>query len=501
MSKKMLLTSSEHEIRLAVMEDSEVVELYFSRKGSKSILGNIYLGKVQNIIPGLGAAFIDIGEVRNAFLYIDEVFIQKDDDLDVALESTKKIQNVLKPGQQIVVQVIKEPIRSKGARLTTFISIPGRFLVLMPYSRGVGISKKLEPKERDRLRGIANRIKKQDVGIIVRTAARLADEQLLSRDLKYLLKVWAGIERKMLITWGPKLIYRELDLVEKALRDIYSLEFDDIMVDSKYLANRVLSFLKRISALDSSRVTIYSGITPLFEKFGVEDAIHEALQRKVKLKSGGYLIIDHTEALTSIDVNTGKFIGKTELEETILKTNLEACREIVRQLRLRDTGGLIVVDFIDMERKASREKVLKSFLENLKKDQTRSQVVEISKLGLIEMTRKGTSDGIIGALCNVCPNCGGTGYVISNETAILNVQKKMRDMIKSVKEEAFVFGLSELTYSILTSRKRRFIRLLEKGFKVNIFLTVDSSLKVDELILVFKGTFSQAKVLASGHRV
>ncbi|MCL5986599.1 MAG: Rne/Rng family ribonuclease [Actinobacteria bacterium] len=499
MPKKILLTSSEHEVRLAVLEDSEVVELYFSRKGSQSILGNIYLGRVQNIVPGLGAAFIDIGESRNAFLYIDEVFVQKED-LDVAPETTKKIQNVLKPGQRIVVQVTKEPIRSKGARLTTFISIPGRFLVLMPYSTGVGISKKLEPKERDRLREIANKIRKQDIGIIVRTAARLVDEQLLIRDLRYLQKVWAGIERKMLLAWGPKLIYRELDLVEKALRDIYSLEFDEIIVDSKHLVNRVSSFLKRISAHDSSRITVYSGLIPLFEKYGVEDAIHEALQRKVKLKSGGYLIIDHTEALTSIDVNTGKFIGKSDLEETILKTNLEACKEIVRQLRLRDTGGLIVVDFIDMERKESREKVLKTFLENLKKDQARSQVVEISKLGLIEMTRKGTSDGIIGALCDVCPNCGGTGYVISDETTFINIQKKMREMIKNTREEAFVFGLSESAYSFLSSKRRRFMRLLEKGFKVNVFLSIDSSLKGDELRLIFKGPLGQAKMLASGRK-
>ena len=499
MPKKMLLTSSEHEVRLAVLEEAEVVELYFSRRGSQSILGNIYLGRVQNIVPGLGAAFIDIGESRNAFLYIDEVFIEKES-LDVAPETTKKIQNVLKPGQRIVVQVTKEPIRSKGARLTTFISIPGRFLVLMPYSKGVGISKKLELKERDRLREIANRMKTQDVGIIVRTAARLADEQLLIRDLRYLQKVWTGIERKMLLAWGPKLIYKELDLIEKALRDIYSLEFDEIIVDSKHLVNRVSSFLKRISAHDSSKVTIYSGATPLFEKYGVEDAIHEALQRKVKLKSGGYLIIDHTEALMSIDVNTGKFIGRTDLEETILKTNLEACKEIVRQLRLRDIGGLIVVDFIDMERKESREKVLKTFLENLKKDQARSQVVEISKLGLIEMTRKGTSDGIIGALCDVCPNCGGTGYVVSDETTVINIQKEMREIIKNTKEEAFVFGLSESAYGFLSSKKRRFIRLLEKGSKVNIFLSMDSSLKSDELRLIFKGPLSKAKMLASGHK-
>jgi len=497
MSKKMILTSSEHEVRLAVLEESEVVELYFSRKGSQSILGNIYLGRVQNVVPGLGAAFIDIGESRNAFLYIDEVFIEKDG-LDVTPESTKKIQNVLKPGQRIVVQVTKEPIRSKGARLTTFISVPGRFLVLMPYSKGIGISKKLEPKERDKLREIANRMKTQDMGIIVRTAARLADEQLLIRDLRYLQKVWAGIERKMLLVWHPKLIYKELDLIEKALRDIYSPEFDEIIVDSKHLANRVSSFLKRISAYDSSNVTIFSDVTPLFEKYGVEDAIHEALQRKVKLKSGGYLIIDHTEALTSIDVNTGKFIGRTDLEETILKTNLEACREIVRQLRLRDTGGLIVVDFIDTERKESRETVLKTFLENLKRDQARSQVVEISKLGLIEMTRKGTSDGIIGALCDVCPNCGGTGYVISDETTIINIQKEMREIIKNSREEAFVFGLGVQAYGFLSSKRRRFIRLLEKGFKVNIFLSMDSSLKGDELRVIFKGPLSKAKTLASG---
>ncbi|GFP27314.1 ribonuclease G [Candidatus Hakubella thermalkaliphila] len=486
MSKKMIISADEHEVRIAVLEGDSVVELYFGRRGKQSLVGNIYSGRVQNVLPGLNAAFIDIGEEKNAFLYMDEVFVPPEL-MDDSGPVPQQIHKVLKPGQSVIVQVIKDPIKSKGPRLTTFISIPGRFLVLMPYSSGIGVSRKLDNKERERLREIAHKIRPREGGIIVRTAAKGVDDSTLKRDLKYLTGLWSKIKRKIGKVRGPEKIFQELDLLSRVLRDTYSDDFETIITDSKDIKNKAVNFLRKVDPVAIRKVGIYREEDPLFEKYNVDQAIELALKRRVDLQSGGYLIIDHTEALTAIDVNTGRFVGRRNLEDTILRTNLEAAEEIVRQIRLRDIGGMIIIDFIDMERPENRDKVMATFTENLKKDQTKTQVVELSRLGLIEMTRKNVSEGIVGTLCKKCPFCGGLGHVLSEETMRLRVEREIKKIARSSPHEAFLFRMNSAVAAMVIGQGGSNLRRLERDTGRTIIIRGDDSAPIETFLLMAEG--------------
>ena len=409
--KTMLMTEHAERLQIAVIEDRELVEHYVTRTGARSMVGNIYLGRVQNVLPGMEAAFVDVGRGRNAVLYAGEV--SYDEDVE---QGDRRIEQALKPGQSVIVQVTKDPLRGKGARLTAQISLPGRYLVYVPDGGASGISRRVSDSERERLRKILKKVRPSEAGVIVRTAAEGASEEDLAGDLDRLKKTWEQVRRKARRGRAPKALYEEPDLEERVVRDVFSpAEFREIVTDSPEVYERVSAYLRDVAPELVDRLRLHEGSLPLFEEFHIAEQIHKALERKVWLPSGGYLIIDRTEAMTVIDVNTGKHVGKSNLEETVVGTNLEAAQEIARQLRLRDIGGIIVIDFIDMLFERNRNHVIRTFQEALARDKTRSQVFDITPLGLLEITRKKVSAGLLEAFSEPCPTCEGRGILLTHD--------------------------------------------------------------------------------------
>jgi ribonuclease E len=411
--KTMLMAERDGRVQVVVVEERELVEHYVTRTGTSSMVGNVYLGKVQNVLPGMEAAFVDIGRGRNAVLYAGEVSYDED-----VPSSQRRIETVLKAGQSVMVQVTKDPMKGKGARLTAQISLPGRFLVYVPDGGASGISRRLPDRERERLRRILRKIRADsDGGVIVRTAAEGASEEALRADLDRLSGIWDEVKKKgKRGARAPKALYEEPELAERVVRDVFSpAEFKEIFIDSPELHRRVIDYLQDLGPDQIERVKLHEGPLPLFETYHVVEQIQKALERKVWLPSGGYLIIDRVEAMTVIDVNTGKAVGKTNLEQTVTATNLEAAKEIARQLRLRDIGGIIVIDFIDMMLQTNREEVISALREELAHDKTRSQVFDITPLGLLEITRKKVSAGLLESFSEPCPTCEGRGILLTHE--------------------------------------------------------------------------------------
>ena len=452
MKKQLLVTVDRGETRVAILEsegtpsgdnrgrgkkksdDWRVAELYVERRGSRSIVGNVYKGKVDNVLPGLEAAFVDIGLEKNGFLHADDVMFPG---VEVARRGRggrakgKRITDLLKPGQEILVQAIKDPLKTKGPRLSMQLSIAGRYLVYVPQGDGVGVSRRLEDKERDRLRRAAGKAELGDGGVIVRTAAQGATREDFEREIKYLHKLHDVLQQRAAETSAPAMVFQEADLSVRVARDIFTGEFEKAIVDERKQHHRLESFFNRTAPELLERLVFYEDDEPLFERYGVEEAIQSVLRRRVDLPAGGYLIIDYAEAMTVIDVNSGSFTGRgkgAKLEDTITKTNLEAAEEVVRQLRLRDIGGIIVIDFIDMSRSRNREAVLKVLRKALDEDRTKTYVVEISPLGLVEMTRQNVTDGVREILTKACPTCEGEGVVLSEETVAIEVDRWLRDV-------------------------------------------------------------------------
>lgn len=404
--KEIVVGSFGDETRVAVLESGVLQEIFVEHRERRSIVGEIYKGKVQNVLPGMEAAFIDIGHNRNALLYVGDIFVEGS-----RQRGQPNINKLLKVGQDVVVQVTKDPMGSKGARLTTYISIPGRYLVLLPQVRTVGISHKLGEKERARLRKVVDEVRPKDVGIIVRTAARDVQAAELKKGLAYLNRQWRQVHRAAEKRQAPAALYQEPELEIKVVRDIMDNSYDRVLVDNNKMFRRIRHYLKQVAPWLVERVVRYSGNTPLFDAQEINRQITDALRREVPLPSGGSIVIDNTEALTAIDVNTKRYVGKKSLEETVLRTNIEAVSEIVRQLRLRDIGGIIVIDFIDMNEAKNRRAVLKALNQELERDRTKTYVVELTKLGLVEMTRKNVSEGLIEAFGENCPVCHGRGII------------------------------------------------------------------------------------------
>ena len=404
--KEIVVASYHEETRVAVLEDGVLQEIFVSHEARRSIVGDIYKGRVQNVLPGMEAAFVDIGHNRNALLYVGDIFVEGPRQRD-----RQDITKILKPGQEITVQVTKDPMGSKGSRLTTYISLAGRYLVLLPQVSTVGISHKLGEEERARLRKAVEEVRPKDIGIIVRTAAKDAEAAELRKSLTYLNKVWRQVHRAAEKKRAPAILYQEQELELKVVRDIMDASYDRILVDSHQSFRRIKHYLKLVAPALAERVVRYADEKPVLEALDISRQIRDALRRDVPLPSGGSIVIDSTEALTAIDVNTGKFVGNKSLEETVLRTNIEAVTEVVRQLRLRDIGGIIVIDFIDMEEAKNRRAVLKALNQELEKDRTKTYVVELTKLGLVEMTRKNVSEGLIEAFGETCPACHGRGIV------------------------------------------------------------------------------------------
>jgi ribonuclease E len=396
------------------MEGRSLIEHYVSRPADDvgQIHGNIYMGRVQNVLPGMEAAFVDISTPKNAVLYRSDVEFESD---DVETKDNARIEQILRSRQMILCQVTKNPIGAKGARLTQEVSIPGRFVVLIPNSKTYGISKRLDDSERRRLRTILDRVKPAHHGVIVRTAAEHATEHELTADMTRLLQEWEQIEAASKNAQGPSLLYREPELAVRTIREEFNAEYRGVMIDDRRLFEEVHSYVQAFNPELADRVEYFDRDAEplsLFETQHVHEQLHKALDRKVWLPSGGSLIIEHTEALTVIDVNTGKNVGTSNLEQTVFQNNLEAAAEVAHQLRLRDIGGIIVIDFIDMEIKDNRKKVVESFRQALSRDKTRTQVFDISELGLVEMTRKRIGEGLITAFAGECPECSGRGMKV-----------------------------------------------------------------------------------------
>jgi len=393
--------------QIAVLENGAIVEHYVTRHEDRSYVGNVYLGKVQNVLPGMEASFVDIGEARNGVLYAGEVGIAGDEGDEVP-----RIETVLKAAQPIVVQVTKDPMRAKGARLTALVSLAGRHLVLVPNAKSLGVSRRLSESERVRLRDIVQDLRPSEHGLIVRTAAEGASRADLERDLGRLVEQWNEIDKKAKKVKAPALLYSEPELELRVIRDLFNRDVVRCVVDDADLESKLRSYVRTTTPDLDHRLELFDGDLPIFEEFRVVEQIRKSLDRKVWLPSGGHLVIDRTEAMTVIDVNTGKFVGKSSLEETVFRTNKEAAVEVVRQLRLRDIGGIIVIDFIDMEDAANRDELIRVFRNALEHDRTRTQVFDISPLGLVQMTRKNVSAGIVEAFSDPCPNCEGRGILI-----------------------------------------------------------------------------------------
>jgi ribonuclease E len=408
----MVITEHGERDQIAVLEGRELVQHFVTRSGARSMVGNVYLGKVQNVLPGMEAAFVDIGRGRNAVLYAGEVNYAPED-----LEGGQpRIERALRPGQSVLVQVTKDPMGGKGARLTAQISMPGRYLVLVPGSDVWGISRRLPEAERRRLKAIARTIKPEGHGLIVRTAAEGASEEAIAADLERLLRTWSEIEKRAKRAKAPALLYEEPELTVRVVRDLFTdEEFRELVTDSPRVYEKVTEYLREVAPDLAEKVRLHQGRLPVFEEFHITEQIHKALDRKVWLPSGGYIVIERTEAMTVIDVNTGKHTGGKNLEETVTQTNIEAAREIARQLRLRDIGGIIIIDFIDMLLEQNKRKVVEALKEALALDKTRSQVFDISPLGLLEVTRKRVSGGLLESFSETCPTCEGRGILVKYE--------------------------------------------------------------------------------------
>ncbi len=497
MKKTILVSAERGETRVAVLESKtkggkrDVAELYIERRGRRSIVGNIYKGKVDNVLPGMEAAFVDIGLERNGFLHVDEIVLPGGEQAPKrGRGSGRRINELIKPGQEILVQVVKDPLKTKGARLSMNVSIAGRYLVFAPQGSGVGVSRRLSDSERDRLRKMVDRTYKGPGGLIVRTAAHGAKKSDFVREIGYLQRLNEVLERRSETTKAPALAFQEADLSVRVLRDVFLSEFEKAIIDSEKQFERVTNFFQRTAPELVGGVELYTGQKPLLEKWKIDEEIESTLNRRVDLPSGGYLVIDYAEALTVIDVNSGSFTGRGKggLEETITKVNTEAAEEAVRQLRLRDIGGIIVIDFIDMARASNRDKVLKTMRKALDADKSKSYVVEVSPLGLVEMTRQNVTDGVREILTAPCPTCHGEGVVLSAETVALEGLRKMRDIVaENADTEAFLIRVNPKVAAELTDSDSGLPELESETGKQFHFEGGDA-LAIDTFTVVEKGT-------------
>jgi ribonuclease G len=483
MDSEILINVTRDEIRVGLLEGGQVVEFYVERKRDASLVGNIYKGKIVKILPGMQSAFVDIGLEKAAFLYVTDIhagleefapFLEEEEKVN-ALEFVSKkgrpdlsIEELIQEGQEILVQASKDPIGGKGARVTSYVTIPGRYLVLMPNVEHIGISRRIsDESERARLRAIVENIKPRGYGLIIRTASEGSGEEDLKKDLEFLLLLWETVQKKKDRVSAPTLLYSDLDLVFRSVRDLMVQDVKRLVVDSAEEYERIKDFVRTYFEKLLGKIELYEGTEPIFDAFGIEFDISRALGRKVWLKSGGYIVIDQTEAMTVIDVNTGKFVGKEELEDTILKTNLEAVKEIAYQIRLRNLGGIIIVDFIDMEKYENRDRVFNAFVEAMKKDRAKNTISHISELGLIQMTRKRVRESLGRTLCESCPYCEGKGFVKSPRTLCYEIFRKVTRLAKHGGERIIVTAHPSVA-ELLTDEERTGIEDIENRYSVKV---------------------------------
>jgi ribonuclease G len=441
MKQEIFINSTLQESRIAIMEDGVLAEFLIERKEEMGVAGNIYKGKVARVLPGMQAAFIDMGMEKAGFLHASDFSTEPDavqlTGDDVEFEDAPKpppsssrrlpLEKQLSRGEEILVQVAKDPLGTKGARVTCHVSLPGRYMVFMPGTKHIGISRRIESdEERKRLKEIAQSLGTESGGFILRTACEGLSKREIQRDLGFLTKLWEGIQKKAASAAAPALIHQDLDLIARTLRDFFTADSDQVVIDSPRDHRRVVDFVRHFMPRQKSKIVLYNEKEPLFEQYAIEEKVIKALDRRVWLRSGGYLIIERTEALTAVDVNTGRFVGKRNQEDTILKTNMEAVQEVVRQLRLRNLGGIIIIDFIDMEKEGNRKKVYDALKEALKNDKARTNILKISELGLVEMTRQRTRESLENQLLRSCPHCEGRGRIKSAPTIAYDVLRAIK---------------------------------------------------------------------------
>lgn len=490
MLKELMISVDELEIRAAVLENRTVVELHYERRDSPTTVGNVYLGATREVLAGMEAAFIDIGLDRNAFLY----FGNHQGSSDHA--TTEGPVGAFRRGQHMLVQVTKESIRGKGARLTTQVSLPGRFLVYLPFgSRTLAYSKRLGPSEKERLGELFSSVYEGDRGFIFRTAADGVGQQELEREIQRLEQQGSRLQEQAERCRPPALIHCELPLDLRLMRDLFNHEFSRCFVDDPVRYDAGRAYLEEADPRMLGRLQLYADEMPLFKKYNIDEALREALHRKVWLRSGGFICIDQTEALTAVDVNTGKYVGARSLEETALRTNLEAAQEIARQLRLRDIGGIIVIDFIDQRLASSRDRVFETFQQTLACDRTRTQVVEISKLGLLEMTRKKVAESLLDRLHEECSSCGGRGSVISAETAAITVRRFLRRLCERTPAEALLVKINPRVLELLALESDS--SFVEPKSRKPIYMMADPGIDPDYAELVRVGSAEEMARLAA----
>lgn len=513
MSTELIINANSYETRVALVENGQVAEFYVERSSDRGIGGNIYKGRVIRVLPGMQAAFVDINLEKAAFLYVTDVHHPLGELEQIFLNSCElgreesggetdeepvsgelkdilrlpsgyndvPIQDRLQEGQEILVQVAKEPLGHKGARITTHITLPGRLLVFMPTMDHVGVSRRIEnEKERKRLRDLMCVIKPPHCGFIVRTAAEGIESEKLEAEVDFLLKLWQNTQRRAEHVSAPALVYQELDITLRAVRDLFTKEVDRLVIDSEAEYQKILNFTETFLPSLQNAVELYDGEEPIFDAYGIEMEIQRALAKKIWLKSGGYIVIETTEALTAIDVNTGRYVGKRNLEETILKTNLEAVKEIAYQLRLRNIGGIIIIDFIDMEKESNREKVFNALKEATRKDKSRTNILRMSELGLIEMTRKRTRESIGRVLCESCFYCEGEGQLKSRQTVCYEILRELeRD-----REEFFGRSVLVMVHPDVAARfydeDRVFLEKAEEDLQARIIVKGEPSLHIEQ---------------------
>src|SRR5215217_7326916 len=461
MNKEMIICANDHETRVAILEDDLVSEIFVERERQRGVVGNIYKGRVSKVLPGMQSAFVDIGLERDGFLYVSDVVNEEFEKLDPDEEGEEKddaakgareepkIEDLLREGQEVLVQVAKEPLGTKGARLTSHASLAGRFLVFMPTVDHIGVSRKIDSREeRARLRGIVREYREQrgfTGGIIIRTAASARSKDDILIDLDYFNRIWTEVRKKTDALRAPAVVYREDSLVAKLLRDLLTEEFSAVRIDNSQEHQRVLQLVERILPALAPRVKLYEKPFPIFEEYGVQAELDKALRSKVWLKSGGSIVINQTEALVAIDVNTGRYVGKRtsgRLEDTIVKTNLEAAKEIVRQIRLRDLGGIIVLDFIDMEEKKNRQKVFQALEQELRKDRAPSKALQVSDFGLIVITRKRVKQSLERVLTEPCPYCSGSGVIKASSTICYEILAEVKKLGAELNGHAVVLRVN-----------------------------------------------------------
>ncbi len=508
MHSELIVNVEPWETRVALLENGSAVEFHIERALKRGYVGNIYKGKVVRVLPGMQAAFVNVGLERTAFLYVTDVYDHlnefemmlgradctedhhaihcdlTEDDQEHELHYTPppfRIEDLLHEGQEILVQVAKEPLGSKGARVTSHVSLPGRHLVLMPTMNHIGISRRIEDEnERARLKEIIETLRPKGMGFIVRTASEGISAEDLEAEMDFLLRLWSNIQKKAATVPIPSLVYEDLDITLRAVRDLFTGEVTRLVVDSEEAYRRILQFIEAFALHLRPRVELYTDSTPIFDAFGIEMEMSRAIGKKVWLKSGGYIIIESTEALTAIDVNTGRFVGKRRLEDTILKTNLEAAREIAYQLRLRNIGGLIIIDFIDMENPASRDEVFNCLKEAIKPDKCRSNILRMSELGLIQMTRKRNREGLTRLLCERCFYCEGAGVLPSRRTVCYEIFRKIRREAGGMDRDAIQIQVHPKIGEMLLKEESVHVETLEKETGKEIIIISRPDLHIEQ---------------------